>query len=667
MLALVACGCQKLNLRSQNPDDDEVKPPETQFVKDQVTVSGLHPITIESVGLVANLDGTGGDPPPSMYRTMLLTDMRKRNVQNPNGVLRDPRKALVLIRAAVPPVIEVGDRFDIEVVLPENTEASSLKGGYLMEAFLSEQAMVPGGRTHSGHVLARAEGPILLSMGEGESASRGSTLKRGKILGGGKYTGGLLKKERTLGLYVRSDIRSVRTTKKIADQIGKRFNYHEHGIKKPLAEAKTDQHVELKVHPRYKENYIRYVRVVRAIALDENALERKERMERLRKSLLDPDTAMKSATELEAIGEDSILILKEGLKSPDPEVRFYSADALAYLGQTAGTAELARAARNEPAFRVFALAALTTLGTPEAREELKNMMIEPSIEIENGVEQEVSSAETRYGAFRALWTIDKKDEYIGGELLNDEFNLHVIKAQGDSMVHLTRFRVPQVVVFGADQKLRTPISLSAGRHIMITAPSGSDVVTVSRFEANAPDQEIKTTRNVVDIIKAVGKLKAAYPDVAQMLVQADRQSNLPGRLAIDAMPQAGRIYHRVARGNDKEKKEIRVGGPAEVPNMFPAPESRNPRELADPEPGANAMESVLASPSAETGRSDVTGRSGETGRSKETGRSTETGESAETGTASLADVSESESPKPAGRPGFFKGLFNRKTDEPQSE
>lgn len=642
-LSLAVCGCQKLSLRSQNPDDEDVKPPETQFVKDQVTVSGLHPITIESVGLVTNLDGTGGDPPPSMYRTMLITDMRKRNVPNPNAVLNDPRKALVLIRAAVPPVIEVGDRFDIEVVLPENTEASSLKGGYLMEAFLSEQAMVPGGRTASGHVLARAEGPILLSMGEGESASRGSALKRGKILGGGKYTGGLVKKERTLGLYVRSDIRSVRTTKKIADQIGKRFNYHEHGIKKPLAEAKTDQLVELKVQPRYKENYIRYVRVVRAIALDETAIERKERMERLRKSLLEPDTAMKSATELEAIGDDAILILKEGLKSPDPEVRFYSADALAYLGQTAGTAELAQAARNEPAFRVFALAALTTLGTPEAREELKKMMIEPTIEVENGVEQEVTSAETRYGAFRALWTIDRKDEYIAGEFLNDEFHLHVIKSQGDSMVHLTRFRVPQVVVFGADQKLRTPISLSAGRHIMITAPSGSDVVTVSRFEANVPDQEIKTTRNVIDVIRAVGKLKAAYPDVAQMLVQADKQSNLPGRLEIDAMPQAGRIYHRVARSSDKDKKGVRVGAPTDVPNMFPAPESRNPRELAEPD--ANAGETASA-------------RSGSSSAASQT---------AENGSASLTDVSDGDSAKASSRQGGFLGLFKRKVDEPPTE
>ena len=97
MLGLALSGCQKLSLRSQNPDDDDVKPPETQFVKDQVTVSGLHPITIESVGLVTNLDGTGGDPPPSMYRTMLINDMRKRGVANPNAVLQDPHKALVLI------------------------------------------------------------------------------------------------------------------------------------------------------------------------------------------------------------------------------------------------------------------------------------------------------------------------------------------------------------------------------------------------------------------------------------------------------------------------------------------------------------------------------------------------------------------------------------------
>src|SRR4029450_4970001 len=98
MLPLALAGCQKLSLRSQNPDEDDIKLPETQFIKDQVTVSGLHAITIEAVGLVSTLDGTGGDPPPSTYRSLLVEDMKKRGVTSPNTVLQDPRDARVLIR-----------------------------------------------------------------------------------------------------------------------------------------------------------------------------------------------------------------------------------------------------------------------------------------------------------------------------------------------------------------------------------------------------------------------------------------------------------------------------------------------------------------------------------------------------------------------------------------
>ena len=632
LIALFAmAGCQKLSLRSQNPDDD-VKPPESQFIKDQVTVSGLHPITIEAVGLVTNLDNTGGEPAPSMYRSLLLQDMRKRGVTNPNTVLQSPRNALVLIRAAVPPVIQVGDTFDVEVVLPENTEATSLKGGWLMDAYLSEQAIIPGGRPASGHALARAQGPIMLSTGEGSGDSKASYLKRGRILGGGRYIGGLRHIDRDLGLYVRSDLRSVRTTKKIADAIGKRFHYHDHGIKRPLAKAMTDQHIELKVHPKYKENYIHYIQVIRHIALDESSVERRERMERLRKTLMVPQTASESATQLEAIGPDAILILKEGLKSADPEVRYYAADALAYLGEAAGIQTLADAARYEPSLRVFALAALTTLGTPEAREKLKDLMIKPTIEIVDGADHEVASAETRYGAFRALWTIDKQEEFLATERMNDEFNLHVIPSEGDTMVHLTQFRVPEVVVYGTGQNLRTPISLTAGRHIMITAPAGSQSVTVSRFDAGAEDQQLVTSTNVADIIRAVGKLKAAYPDVAQMLIQAEKQANLPGRLEIDALPQSGRIYYRMSAAGaaNAAREKVTVGNVNAVPNMFPMIEPAR-------KPGSKRFDSDASESNSEDD---------------------------DRGEASVVDVSESEAEdtKTSGKSQGFLGIFRRKGD-----
>jgi len=399
----------------------------------------------------------------------------------------------------------------------------------------------------------------------------------------------------------------------------------------------TDQHIELKIHPKYKENHIRYVQVIRHIALDETAIERRERMERLRKSLMSPPTASLAATELEAIGADSILILKEGLTSPDPEVRYYSADALAYLGEGVGVHVLAEAAREEPAFRVFALAALTTLGTPEAREALKDLMEKSSVETVDGIEQKVSSAETRYGAFRALWTLDKRDELVVGENMNDEFKLHLIDSEGDSMVHLTRFRVPEVVIFGHNLKLQTPVSLTAGRHIMITAPVGSDTVTVSRFEANASDQQIVTTTNLADVIRAVGKLRAGYPDVAQMLVQAEKQSNLSGRLEIDALPQAGRIYYRMAAAPGAARpvrQKVTVGTPGGIPNMFPA-----------------------IAPARSPGASDTDAAGADSDDEGET-------KSDDRGEASLVDVSEGEGEtKPSDRRGGFLGLFRSKDDE----
>jgi hypothetical protein len=373
---------------------------------------------------------------------------------------------------------------------------------------------------------------------------------------------------------------------------------------------------------------MRYVRVIRAIALDETPLELRERMERLRKELLVPQTASKAATELEAIGTDSSLILKEGLKSPSSEVRFYSADALAYLGDGAGTQELEQAARNEPAFRVFALAALTTLGTPEARQSLNEMMLKPTIEVVEGKEKEIYSAETRYGAFRALWTIDRHDEFIGGESFNDEFNLHIIESEGDTMAHLTRFRVPQVVLFGRDQKLKTPVNLSAGRHIMITAPSNSDTITISRFHADRPDEKVTTSTNLAEVIRAIGRMRASYPDVAQLLVQADKQSNLSGRLEIDAMPQAGRIYHRTSPSGTRGSEKIQVGDPNQVPNMFPVAPGKSARE-ADPAENSDREDRDVA---------------------------------ADSGSASVADVSEGRDDTPR-RPGGLLGLFRRKSDD----
>ncbi|MFQ5731821.1 MAG: flagellar basal body P-ring protein FlgI [Planctomycetaceae bacterium] len=546
-----------MQFRSQSPLDDEDEfetKVKTELIGRYTTVSGLNMITLEGVGLVVGLNGTGGDPPPSMYRTVLLNEMRKRKVKNPNRILRDPNTALVVVRAYLPPLIRKGEHFDVEVRLVGNSRATSLDGGWLLGTYLSERAIVPGRGVMKGHVFAKASGPILISATDGDRDSLAGVLRRGQVL-----AGGVSMKERNLFLDLRSDFRGVRNAGRIATRIGKRFfSYNRSGLNKPLAEAKTDQRIELKVQPRYRDNYPRYLQVIRHINFKENNIQRRLRIQKLRTQLLKPEKAETAALQLEAIGQDAIPALKNGLKRGDPEVRFHSAVALAYLDQPDGLKVLAEAARTEPAFRIFALAAMATVDDGDAHILLRDLMSE-------------RSAELRYGAFRALTTLDKRHPFVRGEKLNNQFTLHVLDTTGQPMVHLTRHKKSEIVVFGANQRLKTPLALRAGRNILVTQSGRSDRLVVSRFVPGERDRRKVISSRVADVIRTVAEFGATYPQVAQLLYQAHRQHNLPGRIEIDALPKAGRVYWRGKQPDRGDPgRKTRIGQSSHTPNLYSA-------------------------------------------------------------------------------------------------
>ena len=88
--------------------------------------------------------------------------MQKRGVDSPGKILASPSTALVLARAELPPGIQKGDRFDVEVYVPqEHGEVTSLRDGIMYEVRLAEQA-VAGGRLRQGKVLGLAQGPLLV-------------------------------------------------------------------------------------------------------------------------------------------------------------------------------------------------------------------------------------------------------------------------------------------------------------------------------------------------------------------------------------------------------------------------------------------------------------------------------------------------------------------------
>ncbi|MEX2286491.1 MAG: flagellar basal body P-ring protein FlgI [Planctomycetaceae bacterium] len=643
VLVLVATtvGCQSMpkfgnmfdwrkdRTRSQSPDEesgaDEFQTNvKTPMIGEFTKVEGKNLVVLQGVGLVTGLNMTGDDPPPSPERTQLLEDMKRRNVRKPNEILSDRSTALVIVRAYLPPLVKKGDHFDVEVRLPANSDATSLNGGWLMETFLSEAAVVPGEGIMKGHVLAKAKGPILISSGEGEREAMSAVFRRGRVLGGGSSL-----KDRDMALYLLQDFRNVRNSNRIAQRIGARFyGYDRHGIKEPLANPVTDQKIELKILQRYKDNFPRYLQVVRKIAFRESDQARHVRMEMLKSKLNDPPSSERAAIELEAIGRDAVPILKTGLKNPALEVQFHSAVALAYLEKPDGLEVLARAVREEPAFRVHALAAMSVVEEAESNLLLQGLLDEPS-------------AETRYGAFRALTTMDEKHPFVHGENMNDEFKLHVLDTKGPPMVHLTTRKKAEVVLFGAKQRLVTPIAVQAGEHIQVTAGPGSDTVTVSRYQLNQPDRRATVSADLAEVIRTVAspQFGASYPDVAQLLFQASKQRNLASRLEIDALPEAGRVYYRPQEGDgESPKSRARVGHSGDTPNLF---ESGKPRK---PDDGKDDEDADKPAKPSDSGIDLVSGDKDGDGNS---------------GSASLADARTSLPREPAdSKPGAFTKMKN---------
>ena len=561
---------------------------ETNLIGDHTLFAGLEPVVLEGVGLVRGLAGTGGDPAPSHYRSLLMDDLKKAGFRNPNAILESPNTALVILRAYLTPSVKKGDRLDVEVHIPESANATSLVGGELMEVRLSDKAVV-NGDLKKGWEYAIARGPVLTAGLAAASTTEPALLRKGRVL-----SGAIVKKERELVMFLKNDFRSVRNAQRIEKAIGRRFHhFDEHGIKKPLATAKNDQRLVLSVHPRYKDNLPRYLQVIRHLAFREEPVQLRVRMTRLQHDLMIPETSHSSALQLEAIGNESIPILKKGIVAPTLECRFHSAVALAYLGDSSGLPALVEASRKERSMRVFSLAAISTLEDAEAHLALRELMDDPH-------------DETRYGAFRALWTLDRNDRFIRGERLgvrenaenqDNEYKIHVVHSSGPPLVHVTLRTRPEIVVFGADQEFLAPMYVSAGKNIMVTAQPGGSSVSLARFEVGQPDQRKEVSMRVADVIRAANELGATYPDILQLLADASKQKNLPTALAVDKLPAAGRVYYRpVSSATPGGKRAVKIGRDRAAPGSFP--------EIDDPEEAARRKEE--SEREAKDGQSDAT-------------------------------------------------------------
>jgi hypothetical protein len=137
----------------------------------------------------------------------------------------------------------------------------------------------------------------------------------------------------------------------------------------------------------------------------------------------------------------------------------------------------------------------------------------------------------------------------------------VLDTPGPAMIHVTRSRRPEVVLFGQNQRFSTPLALEAGPQIMVTS-NGSGEITVSKFAVGKQDQKRIIENRVDTVVRTIVELGGTYPDVVQALQQAKSLGSLSARFEVDALPEAGRRYDRVAADDpDAEQPPLKLNSP----------------------------------------------------------------------------------------------------------
>lgn len=559
ILALLTtlAGCSQPQTRSQAPEDAEPREKEGDIrtIGDVSVVANGEMIPVSGVGLVTGLQNTGGAVPPSFYRSMLEKQLTQKGIEHPAEVLASKNVSLVLVSALVPPGAHKGDPIDVDLVVPEGGQATSLRGGYLKECLLYNydsrtdltdklKAVMPdlqaqqktsGDGLLLGHPIASAEGTVLVGFGDRQQKP---DLRHARIWGGGHT-----RIDRSFMIILKDKFAQARIAEAVAQRINRSLHGSYDGVLSDVATAKSNEVIYLSVPHQYHCNLARYLRVVRLIPLEEPSPELTYYRRQLQKQLLDPGHTITVALRLEALGKESCDALKDGLKSPSALVRFASAEALAYLGDPACGDELAALAVSRPALRAYCLSALASLDESICHVKLVEL-------------QQLTPPTIRYGAFRALWALDEHDPAVQGELLNDSFWLHRAAPDSAPLVHLSMSRRPEVVLFGQDARLAPPFSILVG-DFTITAAADDQRVTLSHFSIDEGTRRRQCSLRVEDVIRAVAELGGGYSDVFDLVNQADRCGCLSCPVACDALPQAVSVYQLASSGAGKNPELLK--------------------------------------------------------------------------------------------------------------
>ena len=165
------------------------------------------------------------------------------------------------------------------------------------------------------------------------------------------------------------------------------------------------------------------------------------------------------------------------------------------------------------------------------------------------------SIEVRYGAFNALRTLDPSDPFLGLVRVMDEpkleddddgtarldgpgdrdrlaptprrqddpFALYVVDSEGPPLVHVSRTRRCEIVVFGRTQKLLTPVVLGTGP-ISLNAADNDEKIEISKI---VPSQFGDADTKITSTLELARGASGAWPTWAPATPRSSPSSRRP--------------------------------------------------------------------------------------------------------------------------------------------
>lgn len=518
-------------------------PDRPRLVGEVAVASGMVAHRFDSIGLVANLQGTGGSVRPSNQREMLMTDMRKHDINNPDEIIDSPTTAATKVRVFSYPGDEVGDMLDLTVELSDQCDATDLRDGYLMPTYLRQIELL-NGKNYSSNDKARASGDLII-LPESVSADGKINPLAGVVLSGGK-----LMETHLIGLRVRTDYRHVILVKAIQKSINQRFFFKDASKQKAIAVGRNDWRIDIEALPKYKLDPVHYMSTILALGFYESEEEVAERVDGCRVMLRNRETARQAACELEAVGTKAAAeVLLGGLLEDDLEIRFHSAYSLAYLDRPESVPVLKDIARFHAALRPLCLIGLAINECPDARLALDELLQEPLPEL-------------RYGAFWAIRQRNARDPVVTGEMIGAAFRFVQVPSQ-IPLVAVSLEKEKEVVLFGGNAVVQLTKELSPTPYLRMI-PMGSGMVRIAKRHPAGDVLQNAVASDLVSILRGMAAIEANYNDVVQMLDMLGRTKQISIPVEMNPRPKGERAGQPTKNPPDSATSSEDANGAQEI-------------------------------------------------------------------------------------------------------